>query len=249
MRKKPKDPAETGPVPKMSITLQDRVANWLAENSSLGLGDLRTPVTLEALQRTESADYWVIERMRLGRAAIMELMLDMVADGYSIPAILSLPGMPKSRTVMGWIREYRPFRELLEVAGEMYAHVKANEAEEILDGSLDPEQAFRDKARADLRMRLAENFNPKKFGKKQQIDVNHHDDLSNDDVISRLRSVLISHRDVIEEKMGIKIIIPTFDAEVVSVEPEPEPTPAEPMTLGFQGTSMDDLTDVSLEDE
>lgn len=233
------DPVERrrgGPVERITLNLQDRVASWLEENAPIGLGDLRLAVTLESLQRTETADYWIIERKRLGRADVMELILDMVASGYSLPAILSLNGFPKSRTVMGWMKDYKAFREMFDVAGEMYAFVKAHEAEMILEGTgdekADGKAAYRDKARSDLRMRLAENFNSKRFSKRSIADVNIHDDLASEEVISRFRALLISHAETIEAKTGVKITIPTLDAEIVQEAEVPEP---DPMTLGMEG--------------
>ena len=92
---------------------------------------------------------------------------------------------------------------MFEAAGQFYAMVKAHEAETILDDSNDPKQAFRDKARSSLRMRMAEAFNPKLYGKKQRIDVSHHlDDLPSDRVDQRAssKSRLLAHRAPREEK-------------------------------------------------
>lgn len=222
---------------KISLVLQERIAHFLDENACLGQGDLRAEVTLESLQRTETRDFWIIEGRRCTRAEIMEIILDSVSAGYSLPAILGMPGFPKGRTVMSWIKDYRPFREMLEIAGQFYGIVKANEAEEILDGSDDPKQAFRDKARADLRMRMAEAFNPKVFSKKQMVDVTHHlDDLSSEQVADRFRSKLIANRKIIEEKLGIQIIVPSLDERpTLEAHVVEEAIVVDPETAGFQG--------------
>lgn len=225
-----------GPVGKLPLTLQTAMETWFSENSSVGLGDLRAQVTLEALQRTETADHWVINRKRLSRADIMELSLDMVASGYSIPALLQITGMPKARTFMTWLNDYKPFADLMETAEKMRAIILSEQALEIVDGTTNPKLAFRDKTRADLRMRMAEIFHSKKFGKKQIVDVTHHlDDLSSPEVWSRFRSILISHQAMIEENTGIKIEVPCQDAEIVQ-----EATPLAPEyqtieTLGMEG--------------
>jgi len=217
----------------LPITLQQAVSNYLVENSCLGQGDLRVAVTIEALQRTETQDEWVVGRRHLNRADVMELCLDMVAQGYSLPAILGLTGMPKPRTLMTWISDYKVFADLLEVAEKMRALVLAEQALEIVDNVTDPKQAFVAKNRADLRMRFAETLHSKKFGKKQQIDVTHHDDLSGPEVWSRFGSVLTVHADLIYEKTGIKVLIPVQDAEVVSVKFEEEE--ASRNAIGMQG--------------
>lgn len=238
MSELPAENPKGGVIGKLPLTLQEAMSNWFAENASLGNGDLRTPVTLEALQRTETADYWVVNRKKLGRAEVMEVMLDMVASGYSIPALLAITGMPKHRTVMSWLVDYKPFADSMEVAERMRAMVLAEQALEIVDGSTDDKQAFRDKVRSDLRLKMAEIFNPKKYGKKQMIDVTHHlDDLSGSEVWSRFRSILISHQEMIQKNTGILIEVPVQDAEIVqdfdAVEfPEPDP-----MHIGMEGES------------
>ena len=229
------DPLE-GPVGKLPLTLQAAMGNYFECNPCLGQGDLRAPITLEALQRTETADHWIIERKRLSRADVMELCLDMVATGYSIPAILAIPGFPKHRTYMGWLLDYKPFADLMEVAEKMRAIILAEQALDIVDATTDPKMAFRDKTRADLRMRMAEVFHSKKYGKKQLIDVTHHDDLSGDEVWSRFRSILITHASMIQEKTGIKIDVPCEDAEIVSEDPSAPPTPSI-WEIGMEGMS------------
>jgi hypothetical protein len=237
---------------KMPLALRERVTKYLSENPCLGIGDMRTNITLEALRKTEVKSYWIIEDKRLDRSNVMLLLLDMVADGYNLPSILDLPGMPKPVTVMEWMKDFKEFRELMDAAGEFYALRKANEAEDILDNSDNPKQAFRDKARADLRMKLAENFNPKRFAKKQQIDVNHHETLPEDELVTRLKSVLISHKQAFESKLGIKIIIPGIedapveDATIINAEPEAEQEAPPPQTIGFEGM---EYTDVDLSEE
>jgi hypothetical protein len=225
-----------GIIGKLPLTLQSAMGNWFAENASMGQGDLRTPVTLEALQRTETSDYWVVNRKKLGRAEVMELMIDMVAGGYSVPALLQVTGMPKPRTIMSWLQDYKPFADMMETAEKMRAVILAEQALDIVDATEDPKMAFRDKTRADMRMRMAEIFNPKKFGKKQLVDVTHHmDDLSGDEVWSRFRSILISHQDMIQSKTGIKIEVPIQDAEIVNDESLVAPVEQDFRTLGMQG--------------
>ena len=222
---------------KVNMVVQERISRFLENNACLGAGDLRGEITLEALQRTETKDVWIIERRRCTRADVMEIILDSISAGYSLPSILSIPGFPEGRTVMGWIRDYKPFREMMDIAGQFYGMAKANEAELILDGSDDPKTAYRDKARADLRMRMAEAFNPRVFSKKQIVDHNHHlDDLSSEQVISQFKSKLLSHKKFWEEKLGVQIIVPTLEEKVQDAEVVDE-TPADPNpeTLGMEG--------------
>ena len=244
----PKDEAYTpgGLVGMLPMTLRDSVSRYLEENACMGTGDLRQSVTIEALQRTEQQDYWIINRKRLSRSEVMELILDMVATGYSIPALLAIPGFPKSRTVMTWISEYKAFSELLEVAEKMRASILAEQAMEIVDATTDPKMAFRDKTRADLRMRMAEVFHSRKYGKKAQVDVVHHDDLSSPEVWSRFSSILTVHAKLIEENTGIKITLPEQEAVVIDVE---EMKIDEQEAIGMQGdhTDPDDWGDINFE--
>jgi hypothetical protein len=230
----------SGPVGKLSLTLQDAMGNWFMENPCMGRGDVRAEVTIEALQRTETADYWVINRKRLYRADVMELMLDLTCSGFSIPAILAMPGMPKNRTYITWINEYKVFADLMDASEQMRALILSEQALEIMDDTNDPtgKQAFRDKTRAELRMRMAEVLHTKRYGKKQMVDVTHHnDDLSSPEVWSRFRSVLVTHAEMIESATGIKILVPSEvqDAQIVRPDEEGFFEAPDVQTLGMEG--------------
>ena len=69
-------PATTGPIGKLPLTIRESMSRWFEENASLGLGDLRANITLEMLQRTETADTLDGGAQDLGRADLMELSLD-----------------------------------------------------------------------------------------------------------------------------------------------------------------------------
>ena len=231
----------SGPLGKLPITVQAAMEDWFCANPCMGRGDMRAEVTLDALRRTECADYWIVNRKKLDRAAIMELMLDLVASGFSIPAILAIPGMPKNRTYITWINEYKVFADLMDIAEQMRATILSEQAIEIMDNPDDPlgKQALRDRGRADLRMRMAEVLHTRRFGKKQMMEVTHKtDDLSSPEVWSRFRSVLVTHADMIQSATGIKIIVPseTIDGEVIRPD-EPGFFEQDPATLGMEGAT------------
>lgn len=222
----------------LPITLRDAMQSFFELNPSVGTGDLRAAVTLEALQRQECVDSWTIQGKKLGRADVMELMIDMIANGFTIPKILKHPGMPRPRTVMGWMDNYKEFRLAVEAAEKWQAMLMTEEAIDILDGSDDPLQTGRDKARADLRMKIAEALNPKKYGKRQQVDVSHSlADVSSEEAWGRFKSILISHQTAIEEQTGVKLVMPIIDAEIVEKEEEKEdPRVAEQRAIGMYGS-------------
>ena len=227
---------------KLPLTLMEAMGNYFASNPCLGQGDMRANITLEALQRTEQADHWTINRKKLSRADVMELTLDLVASGFSLPAILATTGMPKNRTIMSWLNEYRPYAELMEVAENMRAIILSEQALDIIDAP-DPtgKQAFRDKSRAELRMRLAESLHPRKYGKKTQVDVNHRlDDLSSPEVWSRFASVLTVHASMIEAQTGIKILVPAEVRDAEVVRPTQDEEEQDIQAIGMEGAPPDD---------
>jgi hypothetical protein len=235
-----------GLVGQLPLTVMEAMSRFFENNVCLGRGDLRAEITLEALQRSETADHWIINRKKLSRADVMELMLNLVAEGHSVPSILSIPGMPKNRTYITWMNEYKVFSDMMEVAEQMRATILSEQAIEIID-SADPtgKRAFRDKARADLRMKMAEVLHSRKFGKKQTVDVHHSlDDLSSPEVWSRFASVLTVHADMIEAKTGIKILLPADvrEAEVLHFDEGDQPEP-DIATLGMEGALPDDEGD------
>jgi len=235
----------TGPVKFLPISIQDAMETYLCNNACLGQGDLRANITLEMLQRTETADTWTINRRKMGRADVMEMLLDLVSSGFSIPEILTITGMPKARTYMTWLNSHKEFADLMTVADDMYARQQAWQAEQILAGNDDPKQAFRDNARANLKMRLAEVTNPKRFGKKNTLDINHHDDLSGTEVWSRMAAMLETNAKIIEEHCpNIKItVVGDFqDADVVERE-EVAPDPLEALGMQGKGTEPSEWDD------
>ena len=221
---------------ELPLTIQEAMGNYFENTACLGEGDMRAPVTMEALQRTETRDFWVIYKKKRSRAEVMELMLNLVAEGFSIPAILQEPGMPQPRTYIAWLSDYKPFADLMEQAERMRALILSEQSLEIMDNCSDPKMVFRDKTRAELRMKMAEVLHSKRYGKKQNVDITHSlGDLSSPEVWSRFRSVLISHAELIQNNTGVKIEVPTIqDAEVIKEDEEEQPEQTQE-TLGMEG--------------
>jgi len=223
---------------KIPPTIKDALTHYFEHNPPLGPGDGSAAVTLEMLQRKQNRKDWQVYGRSMSKAEVMEVLIDLVASGFPIPKILEeAPGFPTMVTILEWLKDYKAFRDMMEVADHACAMVLAHRAEQILESSNDPKQVFRDKAKSDLKMRLAEAIFPKRFGKKQQIDVTHTlDELSSPEIWSRFRSVLISHASMIEQETGIKMIIPdAIDAEIVHTEELAPVAPLNPRTLGMQG--------------
>ena len=125
--------------------------------------------------------------------------------------------------------------QMMEVAEQMRAIILAEQALDIVDlPDPDGSQTFKHKIQSDLRIRLAEIFNPKKYGKKQIVDVTHHDDVNPAEMWSRFISVLQVYRQMIFDKTGIKIIIPG-QPEEISATVEAEVVDDELEALGMEG--------------
>jgi hypothetical protein len=222
----------------MPLPMMEAMETYFSNNPCLGDGDLRAEVSLEMLNRAETTDTWTVCGRKLGRADVMEILLDQVAAGYSIPSLLRLPGMPRPRTYLNWISDYKAFSDMMEVAEKMAAMIHVDDALEIAD-SVDPDgkQALRDRQRSDLRMRLAEIYNPKKYGKKQMVDVTHHADIDPDEQWSRFQSILTTHAQMIEAKTGIKILFPEHPGAMQTIDVTPEPE-SDPRTIGMEGENI-----------
>lgn len=213
------------------------MGTWLENNASLGPGDLRTVATLEALVKAEVRDTWTVLGKKLTRLQLMELIVDMMAERHSMLDLLAVAGMPKAKTVMVWMQDYKAFREAVAFAEKMRAMLLTDEAVKIVDGST-AKTAFQNKIRADLRMKVAAALDPRKYGKRLSIDQGDQtDNMSEEELWSRMRSILVAQAGLFQEKTGIRMEIPPVqDAEIV-----PAPTPAEqfdldPATLGIQGS-------------
>ena len=220
----------------LPFTLQESMEAWFSETAPLGDGDIRTPVTLEALQRAEVKDTWVVCRRKRTREELMQMIVDLVASGHSLPSLWKQEGMPKPITIARWTKEYRPFSEALEAAEKLRGIFLAESALEILDGSTDKDQAYRDNARANLRMRMAESLNSKKYSKRVIATTDEDVVLAEKDLVSQFRALLLSHQKSFEEKMGIEVKVLTMDAEVVAQVAEDDDYDIDPLTLGMGGS-------------
>lgn len=220
---------------QLPLALQDAMGTWLENNASLGPGDLRTLATLDALVKAEVRDTWTVMGRKLNRIQVMELIVDMMSERHPLLSLLAVNGMPKAKTVMVWMQDHKAFREAVAFAEKMRAMLLTDEALQIVDGST-AKTAFQNKIRADLRMKLAGALDPKKYGKRLSIDQGETgDNLNEDELWSRMKSILISHSQMFQERTGIKLEIPVQDAEVVPNDDVAQ-FDLDPATLGIQGS-------------
>lgn len=116
-------------------------------------------------------------------ADIAEALLEHVANGGSVLSFCRLPGMPSRWSIYRWARKDTEFSQQFTIARECRGDVLVEEALEIADdasrdtvvgedGQERPngEWIQRSKLRADLRMRVAACFDPKRFGQKAQVE-------------------------------------------------------------------------------
>lgn len=232
----PATPApECGTPARVPVALRDSLAGWFEENACAGPGDVRANTAQDALLRREEKSHWTVMGRRLSRPQVMDLLVDMVAERHSMLTLLGLNGMPKAMTVARWMAESAPFREAMAMAEKMRAMLLTDEAVDIMDKTT-IKRAFADKARADLRMKLAGSLDPKKYGKKLALDHGDGEAFGGDkETWSRFRSILVVHADLIRENTGIRIDVPVQEAEIVKVERE-EPRELEPHEVGMQGS-------------
>lgn len=229
--KKPTTPKAEGR--KIPVALTASLNRYLEETPCQGPGDLGLATTLEAMARAQEKSFWTVMGRKLSRMQVMELLVDMVAEGHAMLHLLALSGMPKARTIGIWLAEVKGFRDAMDMAERMRAMMLADEALEIMDGTT-IKRAFADKARAELRLKLAGSLDPRKYGKRVLVDDPTHGTDNESEVWSRFRSILVVHADMIQKNTGIRIEVPVQDAEIVS-EKKDEPRELEPEEIGMQG--------------
>lgn len=196
-----------GPVSSAPLTIQDGLSMWFANNAPTGKGDLRTTITLQMLSARENQNEWTIQGHRMDRDAIMNLIIDLVCEGHSFTKLFKVPGFPRARTISNWLEDYPAFERALSQAQKLGSIVWVEEAKDIADGAT-PKTAFAAKLKSDIRLRLAESYHPKKFGRKVQVEDERDLGRNQEEAQDRMKQILQVHKAKLETIFGIQIILP-----------------------------------------
>lgn len=107
------------------------------------------------------------------RHEIIDQIVYRLREGEPLAAICREPGMPSAHTVRLWMDQDEGAAHAIARARELGEEAIALEAQEIIDGLRPvpgvPPDASRDKARAEIRLKLLAKFNPKRWGDSQQL--------------------------------------------------------------------------------
>lgn len=122
---------------------------------------------------------------------LADKICERLADGESMRSVCRDPKMPAMTTVFRWLRENDEFRQQYEVAKDEAADAMIEDIVDIADNS-DSDNIQVDRLRVDVRKWAASKLKPKKYGDKQQIDMNasvNLNDLSDDDLDQELNQL------------------------------------------------------------
>jgi len=107
------------------------------------------------------------------RDEIIDEIVDRLRTGEPLAAICRDAGMPSADVVRRWADADPATASAIARARELGEEAIALEAQEIIDGLRPvpgvPPDASRDKARAEIRLKLLAKFNPKRWGDSTQI--------------------------------------------------------------------------------
>jgi hypothetical protein len=115
-----------------------------------------------------------------GRPSLYSLELatricKMVASGLALREVCKLDEMPSHETVYRWFALHQEFSDAYARAREERADLICDEVVTIADTEPDPNKA---RVRIDARKWWAAKVNPKKYGDRQQVDLNLRRDLT-----------------------------------------------------------------------
>jgi len=116
--------------------------------------------------------------------ALADAICEALADGRSLRSICLDDGMPSQTTIFRWLADerYSVFREQYTRAREAQADALFDECLDIADdgandymadGEYNGDAVARSRLRIDTRKWMAGKLRPKKYGDKQEIDLNH----------------------------------------------------------------------------
>lgn len=100
---------------------------------------------------------------------LADKVCEFLMDGYSLRKIEAVEGMPKRLTILKWLRENESFQTQYAHAREEQADCLADEILDIADNSVLPSDDRR--VKIDTRKWYAGKLKPKKYGEKQQVDM------------------------------------------------------------------------------
>lgn len=104
---------------------------------------------------------------------IGDKICSLIAEGNSLRDIAALPGMPAPKTIVQWSEKFEDFGKLYMQARSLRADYRFERIDfhkkELRDGIIEPEVA---RLLIDAEKWQAGKENPKRYGDKQQIDVN-----------------------------------------------------------------------------
>lgn len=107
------------------------------------------------------------------RDEIIDEIVERLREGEPLAAICRSPGMPSPARVRDWCDADPAAASAIARAREIGEEAIALEAQDIIDGLRPvpgvPQDASRDKARAEIRLKLLAKFNPKRWGDSTQI--------------------------------------------------------------------------------
>lgn len=137
-------------------------------------------------------------------AELLATILDRVAGGEPLSKVCNSPDMPTRKAFLEWVAKDPSIREQYEFAMQMRADLYADEIISIADDGLNDtylddegnartnaDVVARSKLRVDARKWYASKLAPKKYGERQQVDLNANVAMSAEKVDERLAELMM----------------------------------------------------------
>ena len=188
------------------MNISDRVNVWFDELTCQGIGDVRGLVTADALLANEDRNEWTIGHRKLDRSAVMVLIVELLFE-YPLTEILRMTGMPRPRTLASWLERYPSFAQAFESGERMRGLLKAEEAQEIADTATEKNVKSK-KLQVDVRLRLAEAYDPKRFARRAtDEDPRDLSKLTDREVEDKFKAFLESNKQALEDRLGVRFLM------------------------------------------
>lgn len=181
------------------------VSKYLAD---YGCESLDTDCTLQDVidkANSKERDGWFVMDRVMGRTQVQALLVNLVAEGEYLPALCKVDGMPRLVTVMGWLDDYPDFAVAMKQAERAQAMLFMYEAMAIADGTT-PKDSFVAKLRMDMRGKMAQLLDSRKWSPKQIVEVTVREEASAESLRSRLMAIMLSNAKRYREEMGLLVL-------------------------------------------
>lgn len=184
-----------------AASVRSFIASYGCENFG---ADLTKVDVFEAAMKDARRE-WCVDGRIMNKNQIQVMLVHLVSEGEDLPSLCRVEGMPRLITVTGWLEENPEFQSWMARAERAAAMLFMAEAMQIADGAT-PKTSFVAKLRMDMRTKVAELYDAKKWSKKQLVEFSTSEQVDASMLQAQLVAMMLSNAKRYREDMGVLVL-------------------------------------------